>query len=190
METTEISISKAKVIKGGAVEATYIDADGNEITMKGHNRCHNDLLVALSGLVPFFADLTEQKEADKIDWSDLESADNVDLLRKLDVTGVSIGGDASNRFITMTGKRTLMTARVLNLNSPGVEMGSESFEWDHTDEFDVAVQRFIYEVKEYIVNRKWQVDQREFDFDGDDPFSAPQPTDDVPPVESVAEDVA
>lgn len=53
METTEISISKAKVIKGGAVEATYIDADGNEITMKGHNRCHNDLLVALSGLVPF-----------------------------------------------------------------------------------------------------------------------------------------
>ena len=145
METSDIRIKKAKLSKGGCIEASYIDADGNEITLKGKNKCHNDLKVALAALVPYFADLTEQKEADNINWDNLESAENVDLLRKLDVTGLSIGGDDNNRIITMTGRRTLITSRILNLNSPGVEMESETFEWEHIDEFDLAVQNLIYE---------------------------------------------
>lgn len=180
----EIKIKKAKLSKGGCVEASYIDADGNEITLKGKNKCHNDLRVALAALVPFFADLTEQKEADLIEWSNLESAEN-------DVTGLSIGGDDNNRIITLTGKRTLITSRVLNLNAPGVEMESETFEWSHIDDFDLAVQDFIFEVKEYIVNRKWEVVQATlFDGDPDDPFAGAEPTDDAPPVEQSAENVA
>lgn len=191
METQDIKIKKAKLCKGCCIEASYIDADGNEITLKGKNKCHNDLRVALAALVPYFADLTEQKEADSIDWSMLESAENVELLRKLDVTGVSIGGDSNNRIITMTGKRTLITSRVLNLNAPGVEMGSETFEWEHIDDFDLAVQDFIYEVKEYIVNRKWEVVQNTlFDGDPDDPFAGADPTDDAPSVEEPTENVA
>lgn len=81
METSDIRIKKAKLSKGGCIEASYIDADGNEITLKGKNKCHNDLKVALAALVPYFADLTEQKEADNINWDNLESAENVDLLR-------------------------------------------------------------------------------------------------------------
>lgn len=69
MENHNISIKKAKLSKGGCVEATYFDAEGNEICLKGKNKCHNDLRVALSALVPYFADLTEQKEADRIDWA-------------------------------------------------------------------------------------------------------------------------
>ena len=69
----DIKIKKAKIIKGGCVEATYTDIDGNEITIKGKNVCHNDLKVAASKLVPYFADLTEQKEADLIRWNNLES---------------------------------------------------------------------------------------------------------------------
>ncbi len=30
----EIKIKKAKLTKGGTIEATYIDEDGNEITLK------------------------------------------------------------------------------------------------------------------------------------------------------------
>lgn len=180
METTDIKIKKAKLSKGGCVEATYIDADGNEIVMKGKNKCHNDLRVAFAGLVPFFADLTEQKEADSINWMDLDSADNVDLLRKLDVTGISVGGDDNNRIITMSGKRTLFTSRVLNLNAPGVEMESETFEWSHVDDFDLAAQDVFYEVKEYIVNRKWEIVQPSlFDGDSDDPFGDVEPTEDA-----------
>ena len=191
METSDIRIKKAKLSKGGCIEASYIDADGNEITLKGKNKCHNDLKVALAALVPYFADLTEQKEADNINWDNLESAENVDLLRKLDVTGLSIGGDDNNRIITMTGRRTLITSQIPNPNSPDVEMESETFEWEHIDEFDLAVQNLIYEVKEYIVNRKWEVVQATlFDGDPDDPFAGAEPTNDAPPVEQPAENVA
>ena len=67
-------------------------------------------------------------------------------------TGVSIGGDDSNRIVTLTGRRTLLTSRVLNLNSPGVEMDSETFEWPYISEFDIVLQRLIYEVKKVVIN--------------------------------------
>lgn len=188
MDSKNIEIKNAKLSKGGCVEATYIDLEGNEICMKGKHKCHSDLKVALSALVPYFADLTEQKEADRIDWDNLESAENVELLRKLNVTGLSIGGGDANRFITMTGNRTLMTSRVLNLNSPGVEMDSETFEWTHIDDFDLAVQGFIEEVKQYILDRKWEVlEPSLFDGDPDDPFGEARPTDQVPDIEHPAD---
>ena len=86
----EIKIKKAKISKGGCVEAAYTDIYGNEIMLKGKNICHNDLKVATAKLVPYFADLTEQKESDFIDWKDLDSVENIDLLRKIEVTGVSM----------------------------------------------------------------------------------------------------
>lgn len=187
-----MKIKKAKLSKGGTVEATYFDEEGNEITLKGKNKCHNDLRVAFARLVPYFADLTEQKEAERIDWDNLDSADNIDTLRRLDVTGVSIGGDDNNQFITLTGRRTLLTSRILNLNSPGVEMNSETFEWSHIDEFDMAITNVLYEVEQYIAHRKWEVVQREINFDGDpdDPFGNAEQTEEVESIEVPAESVA
>lgn len=187
-----IKIKKAKLCKGGSVEAVYIDPEGNEITIKGKNKCHNDMRVAIAKLVPFLADITEQKEADRIDWDDLDGAYTIDLLRKLEVTGVSVGGDGGNQIVTLTGKRTLFTSRILNLNSPGIELDSETFDWSHTDEFDMDVQGFFYEVEQYIVNRKWEVVQAELDFDGnpDDPFAGAGIPDEVPPIEDPVESVA
>lgn len=190
MENTEIKIKKAKVSNNGCVEASYTDADGNDVTVKGHNKCHNDLRVALAKLVPYFADLTEQKEADHIVWEELESTENNELLRKLEVTGVSMGSDETNPSITMTGKRTLLTSRVLNLNSPCVELDNDSFAWVHLNNFDIAVQNFFYEVKLYIQERKWEVVQQTFDFEGtDDPFaSEPTPTNSVASFEALADE--
>lgn len=188
----DIKIKKAKINRNGTVEASYTDAEGNEVVFKGKNKCHNDLRAAFACLIPFFADLTEQKEADRIDWDNPQGENNVDLLRKIDVTGISIGGDDSNRIITLTGRRTLFTSQILNLNSPGVEMDSEIFEWMHIDEFDMAVQAVLFEVGEYLFNRKWEVVQLEmnFDADPDDPFASASPTDSVTPVEEYAESVA
>lgn len=190
MEIENIKIKKARLAKGGTVEASFTDSFGNEITVKGKHKCHIDLRTAFAALVPYFADLTEQKEADAIDWSEIESAGNVELLRKIDVSGISIGGDGGGRFITLTGNRTLSTSRVLNLNSPGVEMESETFEWEHIDDFDVAVQNVIYEVKEYVVNRKRDETQASFNFDNpDDPFQT-EATADAPSIEQPEEIVA
>ncbi|MCM1337738.1 MAG: hypothetical protein NC187_08100 [Candidatus Amulumruptor caecigallinarius] len=186
-----VKVKKAKVSKGGCVEASYTDQDGNEITIKGKNKCHQDLRDALARLIPFFADITEQKEADRIDWDNIESEENADLLKKIEVSGVSIGGDASNKIITLTGKRTLFTGRILNLNSPGIELDSETFYWDHTDDFDIAVNGFFYEVEQYIVNRKWEVVQPSlFSDDPDDPFGEATPTEPVPPIDEATDNVA
>lgn len=72
----EIKIKKAKLSRNGRVEATYTDGDGNEISMKGNNPCHQDLKDCIARLVPFLADLTEQKEADLIDWNNLDGEQN------------------------------------------------------------------------------------------------------------------
>lgn len=187
-----MKLRKARLSRGGTIEASYTDVEGNEITIKGKHKCHEDLRNAFARLVPFFADLTEQKEADSIDWSDLEGESNKDLLRRIEVSGISFGGDDTNRFITMTGKRTLYTSRVLNLNSPGVEMDTDTLEWEHVDDFDIAVDGVIFEVTEYLENRKWEVVQRELDFDGnpDDPFAEVDITDAVSPVDTDFESVA
>ncbi|MBD5199423.1 MAG: hypothetical protein HDS83_03430 [Bacteroidales bacterium] len=182
----DIQIKKAKLAKNGCVEATYVDYEGNEITLKGNHKCHADLKIAFAALVPFFADLTEQREANKIDWYNLDSEENENLLHKIDVTGISIGGDTNNKFITLTGRRTLSTSKILNLNSPGIDMGSETLEWDHVDEFDLAVMALLHEVEEYIINKKWAVAEPSlFDENPDDPF-APDPTNELPDAESVA----
>lgn len=161
----ELKIKKAKLTKGGSVEATYIDQDGNEITIKGNHRAHVDLRSRLQELVPFFTALTEQKEADSIDWSDLNGEANNELLKQISVSAVSKGGDDSAPFIVMSGKRILMTRKVLNLCSPGVDLGDEGLE--HGDEFDMAVQAFLYEVEQYILDRKYDTDGV-LDFNQDD----------------------
>lgn len=170
-EYKNIKIRKAKMSKSGTVEASFLDEDGNEVTVKCKNKCHNDLKVSLSRLVPYFADLTEQKEADRIDWRNLDSAENLDLLKNMEVTGVSAGNDEANPIYTLTGKRILCTSRVLNLNSPGVELEDDSFAWPHLDEFALAIDAFFYEVRLYLVAKKWDVVPLEIDFgDNEDPF--------------------
>lgn len=176
----DLKIKKAKLTKSGSVEATYIDQDGNEITIKGNHRAHEDLRNRLKELVPFFAELTEQKEADSIDWSNLNGEQNNELLKQISVSAVSKGGDDSSPFIVMSGKRILMTRKVLNINSPGVDLGDEALE--HGEEFDMAVQAFIYEVEQYILERKYDkdgvLDFNDADTPGntEDPFSAAEAT--------------
>ena len=109
-------------------------------------------------------------------------------MKKIQVNGISIGGSEHSRLITMSGNRTLATSRILNLNTPGVPMEDDTFEWQFISEFDLAVQALLYEVKAYILNKKWEVRQEtiDFDTDNDDPFAAPQPTDDAVPLDTVA----
>ncbi len=192
MQTKEINIKKARLNKNGTVETNYTDTDGNDITLRGSKKAHPDLRASLDALVPYFADLTEQKEADYIDWVDLTSEHNKELLKRIRVTGVSIGGDESNRFITITGNRTLLTSRVINLNSLGVELDNEAFEWAFTDQFDLDLEGFLFEVREYILNHKYDTTQTEFNFEDDpaDPFASPDTTDEVGALDASADHVA
>jgi hypothetical protein len=191
----DIKITKAKLTKGGAVEATYIDEDENEITLKGKNIAHVDLKTRLAELTPYFAELTEQKEFDQYDWNAPESPENIELLRRLEVTGVSLGGNGNNPIATLTGRRTLMTSKVLNLNTPPTDLNADDSGWIRADDFRFAIDAFFYEVEQYITERKWDVRQMEMDFgNSDDPFANAGITDNAElpeaPAEVTAEDVA
>ena len=168
----DIKIKKAKLTKGSTIEATYIDEDGNEITLKGKNTVHVDLKTRLAALIPYFAELTEQKEADRYDWDNPDSQENIDLMRRLDVTGVSLGGDDNCPIATLTGRRTLMSSKVLNLNTPPTDLNADDSGWVRADDFRFAIDAFFYEVVLYITERKWSVKQAEFDFENEeDPFA-------------------
>ena len=168
----ELKIKKAKLTKSGTIEATYIDEDGNEITIKGKNAVHVDLKTRLAALIPYFADLTEQKEADRYDWDNPDSQENIDLMRRLDVTGVSLGGDDNCPIATLTGRRTLMSSKVLNLNTPPTDLDADDSGWVRAEDFRFAIDAFFYEVVLYITEKKWSVKQAEFDFENnDDPFA-------------------
>lgn len=176
----DIKIKKAKLTKGNTVEATFIDEDGNEMTMKGKNTVHIDLKTRLAALIPYFAELTEQKEADRYDWDNPESGENIELMRRLDVTGVSLGGDDSYPVATLTGRRTLMSSKVLNLNTPPVDLDASDNGWLRAEDFGFAIDAFFYEVQLYITEKKWAVKQSEIDFENeDDPFATAGTTEDV-----------
>lgn len=185
-ETRRIEIKKAKLTGNLTLEATYFDMEGNEVTLKGANKCHADLREAFRGLVPFFADLTEQKEADCILWAEPVSEVNADLLRKLDVHGLSITDTGSARMVTMNGSRILATSQTMNFNAPAVDVYSETLDWPHLNDFDLAVQCVLYEAGEYIISRKYETTQLELGLGADDPFAKPEPTDELPPLEEIA----
>ena len=116
----DLNISKAKLTKKGCLEVVYADKEGNDIVFKGINPVHPDLKDSLNKLIPYIVDITEQKESQYINWERPESCLEDEFFKKFNVTGVSIGGDSSFEVCVLTGKRTLMTSKVLNLCSPGI----------------------------------------------------------------------
>lgn len=167
-----MEIKKVRLIKNGCLSVAYIDCDGNDITLKGANPAHQDLKDAMSRLVPFLCDLTEQKEADKYDWEHPESEENANLVRRMDVVGVTLSGSDSFQSCVLTGRRTLIvTNKVLNLNTPPVALDEDAENYERLSELNEAVYAVIEEAKLYVKQGKYSVVQTTLDFEGtDDPF--------------------
>ena len=167
-----MTIKKAKLIKNGCLEAHYTDGEGNEVVLKGANPVHQDLKNAMKRLVPFLCELTEQKEADKFQWDEPESEFNTELVRRMDVTGITISGADSFETCVLTGKRTLtVTNKVLNLNTPPITLDIDAENYERMPDLQEAVDAVLEEAKLYITERKYSAVQTTIDFDGaEDPF--------------------
>jgi hypothetical protein len=165
-------IKKAKIIKNGCLETTFIDDEGNEVNLKGANPVHSDLKDAMKRLVPFLCDLTEQKEAEKFDWFAPDSEANADLVRRMDVTGVTISGSDSFVSCVLTGRRTLVvTNKVLCLNTPPITLEEEAENYERLSELNEAVDAVIEEAKLYVKEHKYSAVQTTLDFEGtENPF--------------------
>lgn len=165
-------IKKAKLIKNGCLEVAYTDGEGNEVVLKGANPAHSDFRAAMKRLVPFLCDLTEQKEADKYDWEHPESEENADLVRRMDVVGVTISGADSFVSCVLSGRRTLVvTNKVLSLNTPPVTLDEEAENYERLADLNEAVDAVIEEAKLYVTEHKYSAVQTTLDFEGtEDPF--------------------
>lgn len=182
-----ITIKKVKLVKGNILEVQYVDAGGNDITFKGRNFVHPDLKFRMSALVPFLADLTEQREAPRIDWLNLEGIETVEALKNLSVSGVTIVDDDIEKKVVLSGSRNLQSSKVLNLCAPLASM-TDIEDYEHSLDLKDAVDALLFEASLYVTENKVAVEQRTFDFDNDpdNPFAEATPTADVP-LESVKE---
>ena len=165
-------IKKAKLIKNGCLEVAYTDGEGNEVVLKGANPVHQDLKDAMKRLVPFLCDLTEQKEAEKFDWDNPESEANAELVRRMDVVGVTISGADSFVSCVLQGRRTLIvTNKVLSVNTPPITLDEDAENYERLPELNAAVDAVIEEAKMYVTEHKYSVIQTSMDFEGsDNPF--------------------
>ena len=169
-----MKISKAKLTKGGTLEVAFVDDDGNDVTMKGKNIVHEDLRNRLNALIPYFAELTEQREAPMIDWRNPGGDETQELLHRISVTGVSITGtDDLDRQCVLIGKRTLATSKVLNVTAPLTGFDPEMESYERCEDLRDTVDAFIYECQLYLTEKKWGMVVAEIPFDNDnegDPF--------------------
>ena len=171
---TKMDVRKVKITSNGRLEVHYIDF-GDDIVLKGDHQVHPDMRAAMNRLVPFLCDITEQREADKYDWSDRECEYNTDLLKSLSVSGITISGDDGFEQVIITGRRTLSaTRKVLNLNTPQISLDSDEAEYERLSELQEAVDAVSEEAKLYVKEQKYGVIQQEFNFEAeanaDDPF--------------------
>ena len=170
------------------LNATYVNADGDTITLSGCNAVHPDLLNAFRALVPHLALLTEQREAfnktllDLEEEKDKKNKDNV--YKRIGVTSVTIGTED----VILFGQRVTDNGEVIKLVSPKVNLDSSIYE--HNNSLSLAVEGLKYEAKLYVKEKKWKYIQTTLEFaegetktDADEyPFDNVQP-DNVQPDE-------
>ena len=182
-----MNITRAKLSKGGTLEVAFVDDDGNDVKKKKKNPVHEDFKARLNDLIPYFAELTEQREVPMIDWDNLGSVENEDLLHRISVTGVTVKGFDLDQQCVITGKRTLGTSKTLNLNAPLTGFDPETESYERCEDLRDAVKALIYEAELYVSEKKWAVVQHEIDFDGnpDDPFAEVNAANEVPVGEAV-----
>ena len=144
------------------LNATYVNADGDTITLSGCNAVHPDLLNAFRALVPHLALLTEQREAFEKTLSALEeekennSKDNV--YKRIGVTSVTIGKED----VILFGQRVTDNGEVIKLVSPKVNLDSSIYEYNNS--LSLAVEGLKYEAKLYVKEKKWKYIQTTLEF--------------------------
>lgn len=170
-----INIKKLKIDKHNRLVATYINEEGGKVTYEGAYPVHVDLLTNLVSLVPFLVDITEQKEAESINWQDPFGEVTTQKLKNLMVTGVNITGDEAEPKVVLIGRRVLASRKMVQINTPAIELEGS---YPHTFYLQGRIDDLLEEATKYIVDKKYAVTQHEMDFDSEDPFAVDE-TEDV-----------
>lgn len=183
MEEREPKIKKA-ILNGRQLTVTYTEyrPEGDkDITVKSDIPAHKDCTDAFKRLVPHFILLTEMKEADKLSIEaasmGIENISADDDYLNAEVTGIKIGKNDNNTdTVTIIGGRLLKLGGSVDFSSPAQELESSGgeFEYPYINELNLVVQGIIFEVKQYLFNGKYAINQTTIDFEAvpDAPFES------------------
>lgn len=155
----------------------------NEICKKCNMIVHNDLIEALKWLRVHFALLCDLREVNSfpVDYADkIEKFDHETYLEKINITGISLGGEDESAGVVIIGQKELPGGGVLNIVTPFTRFDSD---YSHCNALEQAVNNLIYEAEQYLFEQKWGVKQLELPFEDfaemDEPFGT---FEDVTPV--------
>lgn len=155
-----------KITKDGTLDVTYKNEEGDIVTVEGANIIHKDMRDAMNALIPHLAVMTEQREAYKKNLEEMK--DDVDIALKLSVSGMILKGNS----VMVSGSRTLDMGKVLNINSPMVQLEGEGDVYEYSDEMYQCIENIKFETEAYVKEKKWALKQTSIDFESgeDNPF--------------------
>lgn len=173
--------SKIQLTRQNTLNVTYKTDDGDVIDFKGGNVVHKDLRQAIHALIPHFAVITEQREAQdrnlKQVQSDRITDDNINsVYKRLDVDCVNFSDDEGEA--SLSGLRILTTGGIVKLTTPSIRLRDEE-SYTYHDELAADLEAVKYEAKAYIEDKKWGIKQSEIAFES--PFEGVE-AQDVPEV--------
>lgn len=127
----EIEIKKAAIKNRIFLSSEYVEKlNGVNKTRKEDSDAivHDDLIHAFQKMVPHFALLTEQVPESEVESIILNNREIPgDLLHKIKVTGISVGGSGESEGITISGAKRLSNGKTVNFNTPFTK-------WEAVDE--------------------------------------------------------
>lgn len=104
---------------------------------------HDDLLKSFAALKPHVITLCELDE-----WENVVGQE--EKLFKYSCTGFTIGGSNEHEGVTLIGRKTLSSKKVLNLITPFTKYDMETTDYEYSEELRIAVLNACAEVIAYL----------------------------------------
>lgn len=124
----------------------------NDVAKKCRQEVHADLIAAFDALTPHLPLMCEL--ADTMIFKPTDELLQP-IITSYSVTGFSIGGNDEHEGVTLIGRKTLGTKKVLNLVAPFTKWEEEHIEnYRYAHELKAAIFHACDEVLEYVVNGK------------------------------------
>lgn len=164
IQENAVKITKVKITKDRTLVVTYSTEKEDVITIEGANCIHTDLQSAMDKIAPFLAIITEQPECHQSIQDHTFNFDNFisEELRNVSVSQITIA-ESSSHGVIIGGARLLLSGKVLNINTPLVDIGEDS-DFAYCDELGMCINTVCEEAKLYVFDNKAYAKQMELDF--------------------------
>jgi hypothetical protein len=168
----DIEIKKAKIKNRIFLSSEYVEKlNGVNKTRKEDSDAivHDDLINAFQRLVPHFALLTEQvleSEVESIILNGKEIPE--DLLQKIKVSGITVGGTGESEGITISGSKRLSNGKMINFNTPFTKWEAVDEGYKFISELINVLEDLKDEVIAYMEGKQGTKAQTEMNFDGEE----------------------